>query len=234
MIREPPGGPATTTWTKVLTVGRYLSRMLEDSPLSVASSPEGRSLLIAGPPMTGKYDLMFRLLADAAERGIVISTGDAAEDVREDFARIGGVDPDNVAVVDCVSKQRGVDTPDTPRVRYVSSPKNVTEIGMKFTDLFEEFMGYEPPVGVGIHSLSELLMYLEPQDVYQFVRVLTKQAESEGWFTVAVLGSTMHDEQTLHTMYEPFDTVVNTRENDGARELRVRDRSRAATAWTTF
>ena len=234
MIREPPAGPATTVWTKVLTIGRNLIRMLEDSPLSVGDSPEGRSLLIAGPPMTGKYDLMFRLLGDAVERGIVISTGDAADDVRARFAEVGGLDPAEIAVVDCVSKQRGVGTPEIPRVRYVSSPKNVTEIGMKFTDFFEEFREYDSPVGVGIHSLSELLMYLDPQDVYQFVRVLTKQAESEGWITIAVIGSTMHDEQTLHTMYEPFDTVINTRENDGARELRVRDRSQSATAWTTF
>ncbi|QLG60748.1 DUF7504 family protein [Halorarum salinum] len=208
--------------------------MLEDSPLSIDAPPEGRSLLIAGPPMTGKYDLMYRLLGDAVERGIVISTGDVAADVRADFAEIGGLDPDEVGVVDCVSKQRGVETPVTDRVRYVSSPKNVTGIGMKFTDLFEVYREFDPPVGVGIHSLSELLMYLDPQDVYQFARVLTKQAESEGWFTVAVIGSTMHDEQTLHTMYEPFDTVVNTRENEGARELRVRDRSQVATAWTTF
>ncbi|WP_435126312.1 RAD55 family ATPase [Halobaculum sp. D14] len=208
--------------------------MLEDAPFSIDGTHEGRSLLIAGPPMTGKYDLMFRLLAENADRGIIITTGDAAEDVRADFAEAAGVDPELVGVVDCVSRQRGASVTDSERVRYVSSPKNVTEIGMKFTDLFEVYREHGAPVGVGIHSLSELLMYLDPQDVYQFVRVLTKQAESEGWFTVSVIGSTMHDEQTLHTMYEPFDTVINTREQDGARELRVRDRQQTATAWTSF
>jgi hypothetical protein len=44
----------------------------------------------------------------------------------------------------------------------------------------------------------------------------------------------MHDERTLHTMYEPFDTVINTRENDGERELRVRDGRQSATPWTRF
>lgn len=208
--------------------------MSEDSPLSLGNPPEGRSLLIAGPPMTGKYELMFRLLADAATKGIVITTGDPAETVRADFAEAAGIPAEEVGVVDCVSKQRGASVEDSERVRYVSSPKNITEIGMKFTDLFEVFREYDETVGVGVHSLSELLMYLDPQDVYQFVRVLTSQAESEGWFTVAVIGSTIHDEQTLHTMYEPFDTIVNTREHEGARELRVRDRSQSSTAWTSF
>lgn len=208
--------------------------MLEDAPLSFDGGGGGRSLLIAGPPMTGKYDLMLRLLADAGERGVLITTGDPVEEVRRDYAEVAGVDPRSVGAVDCVSKQRGGDLVEDELVRYASSPKNVTDIGMKFTDLYEAFRGFDTSIGVGIHSLSELLMYLDPQDVYQFVRVLTRQVESEGWTTVAVIGSTMHDEQTLHTMYEPFDAVINTREENGARELRVRERQQASTAWQTF
>lgn len=208
--------------------------MLEDAPLSLDGGGGGQSLLIAGPPMTGKYDLMLRLLADVGERGVLITTGDPADQIRADYAEIADVAPESVGVVDCVSKQRGGDLVHDDLVRYASSPKNVTDIGMKFTDLYEVFREMDTTVGVGVHTLSELLMYLEPQDVYQFVRVLTRQVESEGWTTVAVINSTMHDEQVLHTMYEPFDTVINTREEDGARELRVRDRRQAATAWTTF
>ena len=207
--------------------------MSEDPPLSLDVPTEGRSVLIAGPPMTGKFGLMFQLLADAAKRGIFITTGDPAEEIQAEFAAAAGVPADEVGVVDCVSKQQGGSVEDTERIRYVSSPKNVTEIGMKFTDLFEVFREYDETVGVGVHSLSELLMYLDLQDVYQFVRVLTSQAESEGWFTVAVVSSTVHDEQTLHTMYEPFDTVISTREHDGERQLRVRDRSQSS-GWTAF
>jgi len=211
-----------------------LTRMMEDAPLSLDSGGGGESLLIAGPPMTGKYTLMLRLLAEAGDRGILITTGDSAEQARADYADVAGVAPESVGVVDCVSRQRGGDLLDDELVRYASSPKNITDIGMKFTDLYEAFRETEGSVAVGINSLSELLMYLDPQDVYQFVRVLTRQTEDEGWTTIAVINSTMHDEQTLHTMYEPFDTVINTREEDGARELRVRNRTQAATAWTTF
>jgi KaiC/GvpD/RAD55 family RecA-like ATPase len=221
-------------WTKVLNVHRFLSDMLDDSLLPLDGNPAGRSLLVAGPPMTGKYQLLFELLGEASERGIVITTGDPAEDVRAEFVEAAGVSPSDVGVVDCVTKQRTSGVDDDDLTRYVSSPKNVTEIGMKFTDQFERFREYDDQVGVGIHSLSELLVYLDAEDVYKFTRVLTKQAESEGWFTVATVGSTMHDERTLHTMYEPFDTVINTRENDGERELRVRDGRRAATTWTRF
>ena len=190
--------------------------------------------MIAGPPMTGKYELLFRVLGEAAQRGIVITTGDPAADVRASFVDTAGCDPSDVAVIDCVSRQRGEGVEDDDTTRYVSSPKNVTEIGMKFTDLFERYRDSEELVGVGLHSLSELLVYLDAEDVYRFVRLITKQAESAGWFTVATINATMHEERTLHTMYDPFDTVVDTRENDGARELRVRNGREPATAWTNF
>jgi KaiC/GvpD/RAD55 family RecA-like ATPase len=208
--------------------------MLDDSPVSVEEMESGQSLLVAGPPMTGKYQLLFELLGEAADRGIVITTGDPAEDVRAEFVDAANCSPSDVGVVDCVTKQQGGSVADDDLTRYVSSPKNVTEIGMKFTDQFERFREYDDQVGVGLHSLSELLVYLDAEDVYKFTRVLTKQAESEGWFTVATIGSTMHDEQTLHTMYEPFDTVIDTREQDGQRELRVRDGREPAAAWSQF
>ncbi|MFB6244029.1 MAG: hypothetical protein ABEH80_07995 [Halobaculum sp.] len=208
--------------------------MLGDSPVSVEEIDSGQSLLVAGPPMTGKYQLLFQLLGEAAERGIVITTGDPAEDVRAEFVDAADCAPADVGVVDCVSKQRGSSVSDDDFTRYVSSPKNVTEIGMKFTDQFERFREYDDQVGVGLHSLSELLVYLDAEDVYKFTRVLTTQAESEGWFTVATINASMHDQQTLHTMYEPFDTVIDTREEDGHRELRVRDGRQPASDWSQF
>ncbi|ERH12766.1 MAG: hypothetical protein J07HB67_01792 [halophilic archaeon J07HB67] len=207
--------------------------MLGDTPVSLEEIQAGQSVLVAGPPMTGKYQLFTEILGGAADRGIVVSTGAPAEEVRADLVTAGCV-ADGVAVVDCVTRQQGSDAVDDDLTRYVSSPKNVTEIGMKFTDQFERFREYDDQVGVGLHSLSELLVYLDPQDVYKFARVFTRQAGSEGWFTVATLGSTMHDEQTLHTMYEPFDTVIDTRETDGRRELRVRDGRGPASDWAEF
>lgn len=207
--------------------------MAADTPLAL-ENPAGRSVLVAGPPMTGKYELLFRVLGGAADRGIVITTGDPAADVRASFADAANCDPADVSVIDCVSRQRGEGVDDDETTRYVSSPKNVTEIGMKFTDLFERYQDADELVGVGLHSLSELLVYLDAEDVYKFVRLITKQAESAGWLTVATINATMHEERTLHTMYDPFDTVIDTRENDGVRELRVRSGREPATAWTDF
>ncbi len=87
---------------------------------------------------------------------------------------------------------------------------------------------------VGVHSLSQLLMYWEPDRIYQFTRVLLGQARSQDWPVLAVLNPTMHDEQVVHTLLDPFDTIVNTRISETDREFRVRDRTAPPSDWRSF
>lgn len=192
-------------------------------------TPQGK-MVVAGPPMTGKYSLLLRMAAAAEATPVVISTGDDAGRIREQFAAATGGSSDAVRVVDCVSRQRSEAVEDDETTRYVSSPENLTEIGVKYTDLVEDLDG----VFVAVRSLSELLVYHETDAVYRFARVLFEQTGSRGWPAVALLNSSAHDERTIHTLYDLFDTVVETRESDAGRELRVRNRVRPPTGWTEF
>ena len=65
------------------------------------------SVLVTGPPMSGKYDLFNRLLAEWSTGPVVISTGRTAEKVREDYESITGADGDDVVVIDCVTHEQG-------------------------------------------------------------------------------------------------------------------------------
>ena len=189
------------------------------------------SVLISGPPMSGKYDLFNRLLAEWAAGPVVISTGRTAEKVRGDYETITGLDGDDVIVVDCVTHEQGDKVDDTPTTKYVASAGNLTDIGIKFTDIVESSTGRKR--AVGIYSLSQLLMYWDPERIYQFTRVMTSQTSGEGWPFVGVVGSTAHDEQVVHTLHEPFEVVVETRVEDD-REFRVRGRVGQPSEWTPF
>ena len=89
-------------------------------------------------------------------------------------------------------------------------------------------------VAVGVHSLSQLLMYWEADRIYQFTRVLLGQARSQDWPVIAVLNPTMHDEQVVHTLLDPFDTIVDTRVSEATREFRVRNRTSSPSDWRSF
>jgi len=205
---------------------------VEELPLAPTLT-DAESVVIAGPPMSGKYELMHRILGEAADRAIVLSTGHDAERVRTDYTETTGHDSDSIAIVDCVTREQGSDIADTDLNKYASSPKNLTELGVKFTELAERWEG-NPETAVGVHSLSQLLMYWDADRIYQFVRVLLGRTRSQDWLTVAVINSTMHDERTLHTLLEPFDAVVDTRTTDDGWEMRLRDRSSSPTPWQQF
>jgi len=190
------------------------------------------SVLISGPPMSGKYDLFNRLLSEQSSAPIVVSTGRTGDKVRSDYERITGVGADDVVVIDCVTHQQGDKPADTATTKYVGSPGDLTEIGIKFTDVVESSAGLSRAVGV--YSLSELLMYWDPERIYRFTRVMTSQTSGQDWPFVGVVGSTTHDEQVIHTLHEPFELVVETRMADDERQFRVRGRMGQPSDWTTF
>ncbi|MFC4356848.1 RAD55 family ATPase [Halobium salinum] len=205
----------------------------DEDVLPTADIRQGSNVLVTGPPMSGKYELLLRLVSALGEQALLVSTEDGADEVREDFEALAGTaPPEGFGVVDCVSVAPG-EGAETELVKHAGSPENLTAIGVKFTDVAETFRtrGYTD-VAVGFHSLSTLLMYFDAQRVYRFVRVLTGQIEDSGWTGVATVGSTMHDEQTLHTLYDPFDAVIETRVEDD-REYRLRSR-RGVGEWTAF
>ncbi|MGM0605594.1 MAG: DUF7504 family protein [Halobacteriota archaeon] len=205
---------------------------VNELPIRSSLAADTGSVVVAGPPMSGKYELLFRLLCEKADRALVISTGHDAARVRDDYESLTGSTPDSLGVVDCVTRAHQRDVSDTDLTKYVSSPKNLTAIGVKFTELTETMQGED--VAVGVHSLSELLMYWDADRIYQFTRVLLGQTRSEGWFTGAVISSTMHEERTLHTLLDPFDAVVDTRTTDDGRECRLRNRTGSPCEWHSF
>ncbi len=188
------------------------------------------SVLVSGPPMTGKYELFMRILAEWSDAPVVISTGRPVEKVRNDYERITDRADDDLVVIDCVTHEQGEKRPDTATTKYVASAGNLTDIGIKFTDVVESSAGIGR--AVGIHSFSQLLMYWDPERIYQFTRVMSSQCSSEGWPLVGVIGSKTHDERVVHTLHEPFELVVETRVGDDERQFRTRDRVGGPSEWT--
>lgn len=193
-----------------------------DSTIPIADLAAGKSVLIRGPAMSGKYDLLLRLLGSLADRSILVSTSRQQRGARSDFEDYG--DADAFGIVDCASRVHGQDEDGGDLVRYASSPKNLTEVGVKFTELVDQFQDDgDERAAVGVHSMSELLMYGETEQVYQFLRVLLAEAQGLDWPAVAVVDDDAAGEQAVTTLSQPFDAVVTTRRDDDGRSFRYDD-----------
>ncbi|WP_049925230.1 RAD55 family ATPase [Halopiger goleimassiliensis] len=179
----------------------------------------GTNVLVAGPPMTGKRDLAVDVLVQGARRGdgsIVVTTKDSADKILDEFD--DRTDSADVGIVDCVTKQRGIGTGgDDPRVKYASSPVDMTGIGIKLSEFLQEFYETRGVTNnrVLLHSISTLLMYSDLRTVFRFLHVFTGRIQSADALGIYVIDSTAHDDQTMNTLKQLFDGVLTIEETDG-------------------
>lgn len=208
----------------------------DDLPLSPVEP--ATNLLVAGDAMSGARELFLRMVAPTAggdEAAVLVTTGSNAEKLYGELERAAGaVDRRQVGVVDAVSQQQGVEG-ETDRVRMVSSPRDLTGIGMELTDLYESFHGGGAEhVRTGLDSVSTLLMYADLETVFRFLHVFSGRVATADGLGVYVIDPSSHDQQTTQTLSQLFDGRVEVREEGAERQLRVRGLADQPREWTAF
>ncbi|MFB6092927.1 MAG: RAD55 family ATPase [Haloquadratum sp.] len=191
-----------------------------------AEVPPGTNILVSGPPLSGKRSLCLDILASGTKNGegaIIVTTKDSADRVLDDFGKRVDHEEYPVAVVDCVTRQQGVgDVRDDDRIKYTSSPVDMTGIGIKISEFLQNFYqdrGIERN-RVMLHSLSTLLMYSDLQTVFRFLHVFTGRIQSVDGLGVFAIDASAHDDQTMNTLKQLFDGIITTQE-DGPPSVRL-------------
>ncbi|KZN24035.1 recombinase RecA [Haladaptatus sp. R4] len=177
----------------------------------------GTNLLVAGPPMTGKRRLTFDVLAHGDDSGtIIVTTKSTGKQVLSEYEsrRTDGDSP--IGIVDCVSKQQGMNPGRVDGIEFASSPVDMTGIGIKLSEFLQRF--YDSGVRsnrIAFDSLSTLLMYSNLQTVFRFLHVFTGRVQSAEALGLFVIDSSAHDAKTMSTLRQLFDGEIEIREADG-------------------
>lgn len=198
----------------------------------LTSIDAGTSLLVSGPAMTRKTDLVLSLLETGFERGqhaIVVSPDIGVARIRD---RVGPTD--QLRVVDSTGTGGSFD--DTELVKFVSSPGDLTGIGIGLAKCNQAIgAAAEAGVRVGVLSLSTLIQYAGLDSVFSFVHVLTGRVDAAGYFGVFALDRGTHDDRVTETLAPQFDGVIEVRESDtGQLEGRVLGLDGASREWAAF
>jgi KaiC/GvpD/RAD55 family RecA-like ATPase len=198
--------------------------MYELTPHFDAEVDPGTNILLTGPPLSGKRSTMMDVLAagtDRDEGAIVVTTKDGADRVLRDYEERTPYEGKPVAVVDCVTRQQGGETRKSDRIKYASSPVDMTGIGIKLSEFLQAFgdRGIDRN-RVMVHSLSTLLMYSDLQTVFRFLHVFTGRIQSVDGLGLYSIDSTAHDDQAMNTLKQLFDGIVSVPE-DGEPEIRL-------------
>jgi len=213
-----------------------LSNVLEFDAVSAVRP--GSNILVSGPAMSGKEDLAYSLLADGSRRGegaVIVTTSDRAEDVIDEYhGRVDGLDEALLAVVDTRGEgDRSSDqTADGAFIQHISSPSDMTGIGIAITKCLETLHNTGVDQGrFALVSLSTMLTYTDRKTVFKFCHVLSSRFDSAGYLGLFTIDSAAHDDQTLQVIKQAFDGMIELRNGDAGREARVLGLSGQPTDW---
>lgn len=205
--------------------------------LPVEAVETGTTLLVAGPSMSSAHSLGLRLLLGGApeEGRILITTADGGAKLVSlcDDLDSGAVN-DRLRLVDASGRQP--DLSGWPvSARTVSSPADLTGIGIEFSGSYEDLYGEGVGrIRTGLFSVSALLARIELRTVFRFLHTVTGRIASADGFGVFVIDPTAHDEQTVATISRVFDGRIDVRGETGDSELRVRGLDDQPAEWTPF
>ncbi|MFB6270435.1 MAG: RAD55 family ATPase [Halobacterium sp.] len=204
--------------------------------LPVEEIPDGTSLLVGGPPLTGKRELALSLLDDGCGRGegaVVVGTHESTDRIRERAPKVWEQLQDGRAgIVDCVTRQRGERIGDEELVKYVSSPGDITDIGIRLGGIFRRLEGECDQVRFGVSTVSTMLMYADTRRVYRLLHVFAGHVDRLGWLGLGVLDTS--NKEPFDALAPLYDGMIQTRSTDGERELRVVGLGSKPTDWVTY
>jgi KaiC/GvpD/RAD55 family RecA-like ATPase len=198
----------------------------------------GTNVLVSGPPLIGKYDLVLDALGSGNEGGqgsIVVSTRDDERAVIEDYERINPrFDRSLLGVVECLSDDDTAFQGEV-RVRRAGSPADLTGIGIGASELMNDLRA-EGATGIrlAVDSLSTLLLYTEFDRMCRFLHVLAGRIDRAGGVGMFVVNPGTIEAAQFDQLQTLFDGIVELREREERREVRVRGLPGVDSGWQPY
>ena len=204
----------------------------------------GTNILILAPPMSYAEQLAYSLTKPLeGEYAITLSTNERAAEV-VDYFKLTGTDKRFVGVIDAITKSSTPSIVDTPRLMFVSSPTDLTGIGIKFSNMIEtifegEFSDGEaglfpPPIRFCVNSISTLLMYRKLEVLYQFLHVPTAKLKKIEGVGIYILNSESFDDKTLSLVKQLMNCVIEIKIEQNISYLRIQGIRGVNSDWQKF
>ncbi|MCK9630487.1 MAG: hypothetical protein M0R30_02495 [Methanoregula sp.] len=204
----------------------------------------GTNILILAPPMSQADQLAYALTRPlTGEYAIVLSTNERAAEVVDAF-KAAGADKRFIGVIDAITKSSTPSIIDTPRLMFVSSPTDLTGIGIKFSNMIETiFEGnfsegeaglFPPPIRFSVNSISTLLMYRRLEVLYQFLHVLTAKLKKIEGVGIYLLNSESFDDKTLSLIKQLMQCVIEVKVEQNINYMRIRGLHGVSGDWMKF
>jgi hypothetical protein len=100
------------------------------------------------------------------------------------------------------------------QIESVSSPGDLTGLGMRVTQLISEWKDNENDTVLCFHTLTSLIQYVDIDRVFRFLHMLTARFDVGNTVGHFHMDPTAHDEREINTIKTLFDAVVEFRDGE--------------------
>ena len=202
----------------------------------------GSNILLIGPSMTGKEAISNHIIHDNTIKNdnavMVVTANEPGISILDRFKRL---EPklllSRVGLVDCISTRYGGDlVAENENIKFVNSPEDLTAIGIKISQYFEDFfiMKKIPKIQLHVVSLSTLLMYSNIQTVFRFLHVLTGRIKMADAIGIYVIDSEMHDPQVITAIKLLCDCMIEVKSENDRNFIRTVGILSEPTSWLEY
>ena len=214
---------------------------IKELDAAIGGIRKGSNIMLIGPPMSGKEVILYYIMYNGAAKNenavITVTTRESAISILEWFKDHKLVLPlARVGIVDCVTKTLGGAAVENENIKIASSPVDLTGIGVKISQFFEEYYMKKNirKTQLHINSLSTILMYSNIQTVFRFLHVFTGRIKATGALGIYTIESGMHDEQSIATLKQLFDGMIEIKSENDKNFIRVVGLSPKPTPWFEY
>ncbi|MCE8423013.1 MAG: recombinase RecA [Candidatus Methanoperedens sp.] len=214
---------------------------IKELDAEIGGIKKGSNIMLIGPPMSGKEVILYNIMYHGAVRNenavISVTTRESANNIIEWFKENNLILPmSRIGIVDCVIKTLGGAVNENESIKIASSPVDLTGIGVKISQFFEEFFMKKniKKNQLHINSLSTILMYSNIQTVFRFLHVFTGRIKAAGAIGIYVIESGMHDDQSIATLKQLFDGMIEVKIENDRNFLRMVGLSPKPTRWLEY
>jgi KaiC/GvpD/RAD55 family RecA-like ATPase len=202
---------------------------------------KGSNIMLIGPPMSKKEFILYYIMYHGATKNndaiITVATNESATHILDWFKENKLVLPQSrVGIVDCVTKIYGGSEVENECIKMASSPVDLTGIGVKIGQFFNDFFMKKniQKTQLHINSLSTILIYSNIQTVFRFMHVFTGRIKASGALGIYVIESSMHNEQTIATLKQLFDGMIEIKSENDKNFIRAVGLSSKPTPWLEY
>lgn len=214
---------------------------IKELDAAIGGIKKGSNIMLIGPPMSGKEVILYYIMYYGAAKNenavITVTTRESATNILEWFKDHKLTLPlSRVGIVDCVTKTLGGAAVENENIKIASSPVDLTGIGVKISQFFEEYYMKKNirKTQLHINSLSTILMYSNIQTVFRFLHVFTGRIKATGALGIYTIESGMHDEQSIATLKQLFDGMIEIKSEDDKNFIRIVGLSPKPTPWFEY